>query len=1054
MGTRGQGGDSSQSGAAGLAVEVSSPGRGSSRFRFLNCAATAYLLLALGLLTTVLVSAGAWRRVRFRDEARFVAQTEAIRNGVLQEFDRYVRVLQGARALWVIHPWVTREEWRLYVEDLALSNSFPALLALGFVENVPPASLPAFLEEVRRDKSRDFDASDFQVHPKTSREAFYVVKFVEPLNLNRAALGYDIGSESNRREAAERARDTDQPTLTHKLALVQATNRAGALLLVPIYRPGVQTTNVALRRANLRGWIDAVFVVDDLLARVSPLGGGNVHVDVFDGDSLSPEAQLFASQPSMGSGGRALRASFERLATLDCGNRTWTLRFQAGPGFAGKPWLSAPGFLDVAGLGLCISLLVFGIVRTLASTGRRAQGLADEMTAKLRLQHHAMASAKNGIFILDATREDYPVIYANPAFEKMTRSAAVQGPGPESLSFHRAQPNGADMADVRSVIQAGRGEQSVVREYHRDGAEFWADFRLVPVLDDQGRKTHYLGIVEDVTERKRAEKRLARAEQRFHELLDDLNVGVYRNTPGATGRLLEVNPAAVAMFEADSREELMKCNVSDLYVDPFRRKELSERILRHGFVKDAEVELHTLKGRRFWAAITAAMRRDAEGAVFFDGVIVDITERKKAEQALRESQERFALAVQGTNDGIWDWNVVTNQVYFSPRWKAMLGYKENEIEDTFAGWERLLHPEDRARSLATIQTYFSGQTPTYELEHRLRHKDGSYRWILARGVALRDPEGKPLRMAGSHVDLTARKQAEERLRLAYEELARSQEVLKDTLEQLRASHEELQRTQLQLIQAAKMESIGTLAAGVAHEVKNPLQTILIGLDYLARNSPNPAENLQMVLTDMRDAVWRANNIVGELLQLSADAPFQLTAGDLNAVVNRSLWLVNPELVAARTNVVCHLETGLPPIRMDNRKIEQVLLNLIINALQAMPQHGTLQVTTRSGRLADDLYLSGGMAGRFGPDERLVVAEVHDNGHGIAQEHLARIFDPFFTTKPVGKGTGLGLSIVKKIIDLHEGSMEVRNAPEGGVIVTLAFRACEKNNEEEKNPAFG
>jgi signal transduction histidine kinase len=247
-----------------------------------------------------------------------------------------------------------------------------------------------------------------------------------------------------------------------------------------------------------------------------------------------------------------------------------------------------------------------------------------------------------------------------------------------------------------------------------------------------------------------------------------------------------------------------------------------------------------------------------------------------------------------------------------------------------------------------------------------------------------------------------------------------------------------------------MECIGTLAAGVAHEVKNPLQTILIGLDYLSSILPDPAESVVLALGDMRDAVRRANRIILELLQLSADAAFEVRPGDLNGVVERSFRLLNVELAVSRTKVVRHLEPGLPPVRMDADKIEQVLLNLFINALQAMRQEGSLLVTTRSGQLGRDLQLDGTLAAPFRPSERIVVAEIQDTGPGIPREHLARIFDPFFTTKPVGSGTGLGLSIVKRIIDLHKGALEVRNASEGGVVVTLALRAWENHYEQETN----
>ena len=237
-----------------------------------------------------------------------------------------------------------------------------------------------------------------------------------------------------------------------------------------------------------------------------------------------------------------------------------------------------------------------------------------------------------------------------------------------------------------------------------------------------------------------------------------------------------------------------------------------------------------------------------------------------------------------------------------------------------------------------------------------------------------------------------------------------------------------------------MESVGTLAAGVAHEVKNPLQTILMGLAYLSKNIPVGDENLALALTDMHDAVKRADAIVRDLLYLSASKQLDIKEEDFNAVVEHSLWLVNYELTRSRVSLMRELAADLPRVRLDKAKMEQVFINLFMNAIQAMPQGGTLTVRTSARRLTGTAQPDERIVGHLNAGDTVVVAEIQDSGIGIPDEKLPRIFEPFFTTKPTGVGTGLGLPVTKQIIDMHGGTIAIGPGTNGGVRVTLMLSA--------------
>ena len=308
------------------------------------------------------------------------------------------------------------------------------------------------------------------------------------------------------------------------------------------------------------------------------------------------------------------------------------------------------------------------------------------------------------------------------------------------------------------------------------------------------------------------------------------------------------------------------------------------------------------------------------------------------------------------------------------------------------------------------------------------HEDGLHTYVSAK-FPLRDLRGEIYAVGGVSTDITDRKKQEE--------------ALVDLNGELLKANENLRSAQEQLIQAEKMESVGRLAAGVAHEVKNPLAMISMGLEIVSRRAGKDDEKLAETIERMRRGIDRAKDIIKGLVDFSHAHQLRLEERNVNDVVEEALSLARYQIEKAGVDIITDYGSDLPKAQIDATKVEQVLLNLCLNAQQAMGEDGgVLTLRTRTGTLSAGVVRDEGSRRQetLRDGSTFVAIDVEDTGPGIEEEKLAKIFDPFFTTKSTGVGTGLGLSVVRKIMDLHQGIIQISNRPEGGVRATLMFQA--------------
>ena len=661
-----------------------------------------------------------------------------------------------------------------------------------------------------------------------------------------------------------------------------------------------------------------------------------------------------------------------------------------------------------------LALMVIGVCACLLISRRaylRHEGLEAEIEADRAFLSTVLDSISDGIVACDA--EGKLALFNNTSCEMhgLPQHAIDSESWAEQYDLYHFDGKTPMAMDEIPLYRALMGEmvldsEMVIAPAGREPLAILASGRAM--IGPDGRKLGAVVSMHDVTEQRKA-----------------------RNESRQVHQIIESSPNIVFKLQADAdwTVEYISDNVRQLGFEP--EDFLDGSILFPALIHpddlpriNAEIEQHTAGdkghfllsyrmiddvGRDRWVDTWLVIIRDDVGlATHCHGIMVDVTDREIISQMLRDSEERMELALEGADLGMWDWDLPSGRGVFNERWCQMLGLDIEHVDNHVSAWESRIHPEDQEMVMAALQAHLRGDTDIYEAEHRLRHADGRWVWVLGRGcVTSRDDRGAALRMTGTHLDITTRKEARAEARIL----------------------------EAQVQQAQKMESLGMLAGGIAHDFNNILMAIL-GNAELARLDLEDDSPVHEQIKEIESAAARAADLCNQMLAYSGKGRFQVSNVDLASEIQAISRMLSVG-ISKKIDLRFDLDSSLPGVRADVGQIRQVVMNLITNAAESIgDRDGSIEV--RTSLLKNQNCAGRGLHGdpcKSCTDSCLNL-EIADTGCGMDEAIRERIFEPFFSTK--NDGRGLGMAAVVGIIKSHGGNITIESEPGRGTKIGLCL----------------
>lgn len=973
------------------------------------------VIFAAALMSTAAFAWQLWHTVQAKDQERFERKVATAQNSLTDHISTCITLLRGAAGMFAGSVNVRREDLRAYVERLDLKR-YPGVLGIGWSLRIPASAKNDVITATRNQWSPSFD-----IWPHGERPEYHAVLYLEPFDqLNQAAIGYDMFTQQTRRAAMEHARDTGSVAASAKLMLlyeIDKQRQPGFIIYVPVYRGGAVPETVTERRAKLVGFLYSPYHASHLISHILTAKGWDPYLNyrIFDGTEVNPDTLLYQSDAE--DVDHAPR--FTTTATMDVAGRPWTIVFASTPAFERTMEQHLP-FIVLAG-GVLISLLLAGGAWRQAQARIAAEQSAEalqESQHEVRKQREWLETTFNSMGdALITTDKTGIVTYLNAAAISLTGWTLAEARGaPLENIFHIIDENTRLKVEnpVTRILRNGKAISGMPQHIllTKDGIERPIDESAAPIWNQQGDLDGVVLIFHDVTRQRQAVQALEMSEIHYRSLIEISPQGVWMTNPD--GALLYINQYWLEYcglgLEENTREKWMEQVHPD---DRQRVRESWQGALARGTVYETEARFRRAADNQYrWHLMRATPVHDDSGRIEkWLGVIVDIHQRTQAETAMAQ----LGAIVESSDDAIigmdfegmiTSWNAGAERLY---------GYTAEEV--MAKPISILVPPGHMNEELVFLEKLRRGEGIAHCETERVR-KDGEILYVSLTISPIKNRAGRVIGASKVVRDISERKRIE---RERTEALVREHAL----------------RTQAESANRAKDDFLATLS----HELRTPLNAILGWIQTLNRNQVDRktlARGLKVIEQNARiqttliDDLLNVSDIVLGRLRLDVK-PLNLAT-----VIGGAVESLRPAIEAKEINFAIQLDDAVENFNGDATRIQQIIWNLVSNAVKFTPRRGEIRLTLA----------------RYEPYVEIMV---EDSGAGIDPTFLPYVFHRFRQADSSSKrkhgGLGLGLAIVRHLVELHGGTIEAESPGAGqGARFTVRLPIRTLTPMEQARPA--